>query len=537
MAPTKRVTLCTLICITATAQALAQETRERLAEASVPTWIFFAPKDVSSSRLALREQSLELAARARREWRRTSPGLVDARDLPLRAADVELVRGIASLRTESRWLNAVSVLASSHQLELLRALPCVQSTQPVRRGKRASEACFAIASGMCDDASSLAVNDGYASRDFYGAASAQLTQINLPYLHSRGFTGAGVIVAVLDTGFERQHRCFQNLANPLMVLAERDFINGDLYTGIQPGDDINQHGHGTLVLSCMAAYDPNIYVGAAYSATYVLCKTEDVTSETIVEEDYYAAAIEFAESVGADVTTSSLGYIDWYTQADLDGRTAITTIALNIAAENGVHACTAAGNGGNDQNPMTSTLIAPADALNVLTCGSVNFGGASSEFSSDGPTADGRVKPELLARGEDTFFAHPHNVTDYVTGSGTSLATPLLAGVVACLTQAHPEWTVGQMRAALLTTASDYVQTLTTDPLFVRGYGIVDAGAALQYGCAADFDGNGGIDGADISAFFLAWQASEPRGDVNIDGGIDGSDIEAFFIVWTAGGC
>jgi subtilisin family serine protease len=274
-------------------------------------------------------------------------------------------------------------------------------------------------------------------------------------------------------------------------------------------------------------------VGGAYDASFVLCKTEDVVTETPVEEDNYVAGIEFCELHGADLTTSSLGYIDWYTQADLDGRTAVTTIAVNIAAGNGVHCITAAGNSGHDANPATSTLGAPADGLYVISCGAVDDSGQIAGFSSSGPTADGRLKPELLAHGVNTAVTSSRNTTGYGTVSGTSLSTPIVASAVACLTQAHPGWTVAQMRAALMNTASDYAATGLTDPLFIRGYGIVNAFAALTALCDADITGDGGVDGDDVIAFFESWDAG--HADFDASGGTDGDDVIAFFARWDAG--
>src|SRR5262249_51423004 len=159
----------------------------------------------------------------------------------------------------------------------------------------------------------------------------------------------------------------------------------------------------------LASYLPGTLVGAAWGASYVLCKTEDVTQEVPSEEDNYVAGIEFAEAQGADVVTSSLGYIDWYTQADLDGKTAVTTKAVNVAPSLGVICCTAAGNSGYDLDPHTSHLIAPADAFDVLTVGAVEPTLEYASFESDGPTADGRTKPEVMAMGTQVNSVWPYD--------------------------------------------------------------------------------------------------------------------------------
>ena len=500
---------------------------------ATPTWVFLQPRAAQSDPAALdvalrrAEDAADARMLERRRLRRTTPGLLDVRDLPLDEGPRVAVASLVRVRTESRWLNALSVEATPEQAEAIRSLPGVREVRPVARGRRCAEA------QVCEDAVPEDPSH-HAPRDLYGRSSAQLAQINLQAMHARGYTGRGVVIGILDTGFNRVHQSFNNPARPLHVIAERDFINADDQTGPEAGDPAGQHSHGTLILGCISSYLPDQLVGGAYDASVILCKTENVASETPIEEDFYVAGIEFIEARGGDVATSSLGYIDWYTREDLDGQTAVTTLAVNIAAENGLHCCTAAGNDGHDADPATASIIAPADGLRVISCGAADSAGAIAGFSSDGPTADGRLKPELLARGVGTATVHPDTVDTYAGASGTSLSTPLVAAAVACLVQANPWWTVDQMRAALFSTASD---AATPDGLFVRGYGMVDAYAAFQSTCPADFNQDGGVDGLDVGAFFLAWEVAEGGADVNHDGGVDGGDVETFFVIWQAGGC
>ena len=500
-----------------------------------PVWVFLQPKAAELDPVLLEHALSRAASEAaprmleRRRLRRTAPGLLDARDLPLDQGPRDAVASVARVRIESRWLNALSVEATPSQVDAIRAMPGVREVRPVARGRRCSDVA------VCEQPVPEDVSH-HAPRDFYGRSSAQLAQINLQGLHARGYTGQGVIIGILDTGFNRVHQAFNHPDRPLHVIVERDFINADSQTGPEPGDPAGQHSHGTLILGCISSYLPDQLVGGAHGASVILCKTENVASETPIEEDHYVAGIEFIESLGGDVATSSLGYIDWYTRADLDGQTAVTTVAVNIAAENGMHCCTAAGNEGHDADPATAGIIAPADGLRVLSCGAADSTGVIAGFSSDGPTADGRLKPELLARGVGTATVHPDTADTYAGASGTSLSTPLVAAAVACLVQANPWWTVDQMRAALFSTASD---AANPDPLFVRGFGMVDALAALQSTCPADFNQDGGVDGLDVAAFFSAWESGgdDGRADVNHDGGVDGQDVEAFFLIWQAGGC
>ncbi|GJQ30999.1 MAG: serine protease [Phycisphaerae bacterium] len=499
----------------------------------LPVWVFLADKGVAPAALpaALANAQAAMNPRTlqRRLARRTDPGLVDERDLPVHSPYRDAIAATgATIRQASRWANAISVLVTPDQAAAIAALPCVARLEPVRTGPRTQPIDFTPTPA-----------GGYANRDFYGPASPQLAQINLQALHTQGFTGAGVIIGILDTGFHRAHDSFNTPGHAVTVIAEHDFINNDNNAGIDPGDPGGQHSHGTLILGCIGAYQPNVLVGGAYNASFILCKTEDITSETPIEEDNYVAGLEFIEAHGGDVATSSLGYIDWYTQADLDGLTAVTTLAVNVATANGLHCCTAAGNEGHDDNPATSSLIAPADALRVITCGAGRIDGSTSSFTSSGPTADGRVKPEVLARGSGTYTVHPDDLGALVQASGTSLSTPLVAAAVACIVQAHPTWTVDQLRAALFATASDMVANGQPDPLYIRGYGFVNAADAAAFqppSCDPDVNCDGAANGVDVEVMELAVGGDladfcQPDADFNADGAVNGTDVEAVELV------
>ncbi len=486
-------------------------------------WIMLAPKELPKRALRLSDTPLTQRAVDRRAARGSMRELISSADLPIAQARIDCVTATgASLRTVSRWLNLASVNATPAELRSIVRLPFVRGAFPVHHSQRVE----LVESGE-------AVEGGIAGSGAW--SDAQLTQIGVDGMHARGFFGAGQIIGVLDTGFHRSHAGFSSVAHPLDVIAEWDFINNDGNTGIEPGDPGNQHWHGSAVLGFMGAYLPGQMIGAAYEAQFILAKTEDVSSETPIEEDYYVAGLEFIEANGADIATSSLGYIDWYTPEQLDGVTAVTSRGVNIATALGMICCTAAGNQGNDGNPATNHLLAPADALQVISCGAVEFDGATAWFTSDGPSADGRVKPEVCARGVNCYTIDPNNPAAITSGSGTSFATPLVAGAVATVLQARAEYSVNAMRNALFTTASDMLANGTFDSLYRRGYGIMDAlGAASINRDLEDINLDGFVGAADLAILLNAWGpcADICPTDFNNDGVVDAADLATLLASW-----
>lgn len=480
-------------------RTLLRELNKAMVGERIKAWVLFHDKGVAT------EQDLQRRIRAlaktyhpraieRRLSRRTLPGLFDEHDLPVaqRYLDAVAATGI-QLRHVSKWVNGVSVLGTRQQFERIALLPSVRLIQPVRRGFKINPTDIGELRGKSPTKTQKEASGG----SFYGLSEEQLVQISLTAVHDQGFTGSGVVIGILDTGFQRSHEAFNDPGHPVNVVAEYDFIDDDGDVSIEVGDPPGQHSHGTYILGTLGAYKPGELVGAAYDASFILCKTEDTTDEYPAEEDNYVAGLEFIEANGGDVATSSLSYIDWYTQEDLDGLTGVTTQAVNIATANGLHCCTAARNGGHDSDPTTSHLGAPADAFQVITCGAVDSTGETASFSSDGPTADGRVKPEVLARGVNTQTVNSFSDAGYTGVGGTSLSTPLVAGAVACLVQAHPEWTVDQLRDRLFTTADFFIAHQIFDPEFVRGYGVINTIAALN---VSDCNNNGIDDGVDVAS-------------------------------------
>jgi len=392
----------------------------------------------------------------------------------------------ASLRHESRWLNAFSVMATPDQQRQLAGLPFVLEVRPVARGTRAP----------LPRAEALPPSGPAGRLLDYGASFAQLDEIDVPRVHEAGLNGAGVVVLMLDTGYYTDHEALPEA----QVLAEWDFINNDNETQNQPGDAPDQHNHGTLTLSALGGSFPGQIYGPAWGASFLLAKTEDVTSETPVEEDHYIAALEWGELLGADVASGSLGYIDWYTIGDLDGQTAPTCAAVNQAVALGMVVCVSAG---NERNSDWGHIVTPADATGAIAVGAVNSANVIASFSSPGPTADGRIKPEVCARGVSTVCAGIDAPDHYRTASGTSLSCPLVGGSVALVIQAHPDWTPGQVREALLNTAD---RAATPDNDF--GWGRIRTGQAIEY-TRAPLELGITLEG---SAIRLVWQAGVGSG-------------------------
>jgi hypothetical protein len=312
----------------------------------------------------------------------------------------------------------------------------------------------------------------------YGLTAGQLQNINVVPLHQMGFDGTDVIYGMLDDGFRWKA---MNTTKMHQVIGEYDFVFKDSSTANDSLDVPGQDLHGSEVLSAATGLLLDTIIGPAYNASLILAKTEDVRSETPREEDNYAAALEWMENLGVDITSSSLGYKTFdtgfvsYTYNDMNGHTAICSRAAERAAHLGVLCCTAMGNYGQADPP---TLNAPADADSILSCGAIFFNDTIANFSSNGPTSDGRLKPEIVAPGVSIATMHADNTIGFE--GGTSLSTPLISGACVLVKQAHPEATAQQIRHAVMHTG---ILFDSTSPNNTYGYGRIDAyNAALKLG-------------------------------------------------------
>ncbi|HUF13682.1 MAG TPA: S8 family serine peptidase [Longimicrobiales bacterium] len=369
------------------------------------------------------------------------------------------------IRHRSRWLRAVSGAADAVALERIRALPFVARIAPV-----ASLGIPPVPPlpdrAVLPDAAPVAPPDS-----FYGLSLEQVRQIGVPAAHDLGFTGTGVRVALLDTGFRTDHEALDGLP----VEAARDFIQGDDVVSDEPGDPTGQDRHGTQVWSALAADAPGELIGPAYGAEFLLAKVDHLTLEPRADEDRWIAALEWADSLGAQVVNSSLGYFEFddftYTYSQLNGDSAAATRAADEAARRGILIVNSAGNEG----PAPRTLVVPADADSILAIGAVNAAGSLASFSSRGPTADGRIKPDLVARGVSTWLAAPGTLDQYTTGSGTSFAAPLVAGGAALVVEAWPD--MGAMAALRALQLSGSIQP----PNDSMGHGIPNIASAILF--------------------------------------------------------
>ncbi len=427
-----------------------------------PVWVFFTDKgEAAADPAALRAAEARLSERAlARRARAGAPGAA-WRDLPNAPAYLAWLRerGLA-IRAESRWLAAVSVVAGPADLALLAEAPFIARLAPV--------AASAAREPMLGPAPPRARAGDREDPLDYGGSLPELEQVNVPPVHQLGIHGEGVVVGMLDSGFNTMHEALAGLN----VLGTWDFVNGDAVVANEPGDPDGQENHGTMTLSTLAGYKPGSLIGPAFAASFYLAKTEDVSQEVPAEEDFWVEGIEWLEAQGCDLVSSSLAYDDWYSFADFDGNTCVTTIAADMAVALGVAVFNSAGN----YRQSTGTIAAPADGDSVVTAGAVDITGEIAGFSSPGPTADGRIKPDVCALGVSNNVVRPGTLNEYQGASGTSFSCPLSAGVGALLLSARPGTSPWLLREALRRTASQ-----STAPDNDYGWGIIDAFAALGF--------------------------------------------------------
>ncbi len=388
-------------------------------------------------------------------------------DAPLEAAYVQNVKNLGFTVTDySKWMNGVAVKATASQIATLQAQSYVQSVESFIKHPAGTK------QGVKKFDKFELFNNTLGKTEFnYGTGLSQLNQINLRPLHVDGYTGAGVSIAVIDTGFPRVNTgsAYARIRNNGQIKGGYNFVNKstDIYS-------TSLNNHGSYCLGVIAGYIENSYVGSAPDADFYLYASEDAANEIPEEMIYWAEAAEEADRKGVDIITTSLGYYDFddsrynLLYSDMDGSTSFIARAAQIASEKGIFVLAAAG---NEAQNSWHYIITPADNEKVFTIGAVTSSGASSSFSSYGPNALGLIKPDASARGSSTAMAYNNSAT---TSSGTSFATPLAAGGVACLLQAVPTKPLDEVKDILRQKSSLYPNH--TDPM---GYGILNFGASL----------------------------------------------------------
>lgn len=412
--------------------------------------VYFIPKTVHMDSVdfdtVLSKRALERRTRQRIPFSKA--------DVPVSKAYITAIQSVASYTgVTSKWLNFTYVEATPGELKHIQSLQCVDRVVPLKGGMTKLET----------------------SEFTYGYAESQTKQISLHSLHvhsvngydERVALGEGMLIAVLDAGFVGANTVVIN--DQLHTIATKNFVEG--------GSNVYQgSSHGFSVLSTMAAHNPS-YMGTAPQASYALIKTEKELSETPEEMLNWIAGAEYADSIGADIINSSLGYstfddpADDYSVTDLDGRTSIISLGALAAARTGMLVVTSAGNAGGSS---WDKLTFPADADSILTVGSVSQYGIASSFSSRGYTVDGRVKPNVSARGEGATVYRSDGTL--ALANGTSFSSPIVAGAAACLWSTAPNATAQEVIKALEISASHYYQH---NPRI--GYGIPNLGFARRY--------------------------------------------------------
>ncbi|MCC7467505.1 MAG: S8 family serine peptidase, partial [Saprospiraceae bacterium] len=466
----KHIVLILILCHTTSANA------QRISK----FWISFKDKQDSPYCLCRPEEFLSFRALERR-YKAGIP--LDESDLPVNPAYLEALKQAgAVVHNSSKWLNAAAVMADSVTARKLETLPFVQEISylgphlkyrnlPNRPEKKRAP---------------LTKNPAIQGRDvpYWGYAGQQNQMLGIPLLHMAGHRGKDIWVAVLDGGFSNADTIpmFDSTALQGRLFQGWDFVERDaaVYESAQ---------HGTSVLSVMASNIPYYFVGTAPDATYFLLKTEDTGGEFPIEEANWVAAAEWADSVGIDILNASLGYTVFNDRSlghfkhELDGQTSIGARGARYAAAKGMIVCNSAGNEGDGE---WRTIGVPADAFDIVAVGAVDASGARASFSSMGPTADHRIKPDLVAPGDQIVVAGNVGISLGLS-SGTSLASPMLAGAIAALWSAYPEKPASEIMEAVYASAD---QRFAPDN--ERGFGLPDMTEAwIRLGEMEN--GNGGI--------------------------------------------
>lgn len=426
-------------------------------------WVYFNDKPNSAAFFSNPLSELSQRALDRRTAQNIALVINDAPIETTYISQITAATGI-TVKARSKWLNCLHIRGSYTDIQALLAFPFVNHVHFADNSLNLKMAVPTIISPV-NKSLDVQVNFNY------GTSANQIQMLNGHLLHQANYTGTGKIIAVLDSGF-----LGVDTAQPFQRLFTNNLILGGYNYVSQSSDLYVLHNHGTMTLSCMGGFTDNQLVGTAPDAHYYLFITEDVASENPVEESYWVQAAEEADRLGTDVISTSLGYFGYdnpnysHTYSQLTGNVAFASQGANIAFSKGMIVVASAGNSGNSSDPHIGV---PAEATNVLAVGAVQFDETYATFSSTGPSFDGRVKPDVMAKGQATTVSNIQG--NIITASGTSFSCPVMAGMIASFWQAVPNLTNQQVLNFVKQSADRYN---SPDNLF--GYGIPDFQLALN---------------------------------------------------------
>ena len=423
-------------------------------------WIQFTDKNETPYSLDSPEDYLSLKSIERRQIHNIA---VDSLDLPINSWYLDsIINKGAEIVQRSKWMNGVAVYTTDNTV-----LSNIYNLDFVSESTSTSSQFSMNFAPYSQQANITEINEDVYD---YGNAFNQIDLHSGQALHNNGYKGENMLITIIDAGFQNLNNvsAFDSLFINNQIIGTWDFVSND--TNVY--DD---HYHGKAVLSTIAANLPGEFIGTAPKANFLLLRSENANSEYKIEEINWIAAAEYADSIGTDIITTSLGYNNFtspstsYTWEDLDGQTAPISLASDIAANKGIFIVTSAGNEGSS---AWRKITSPADAFNALTVGACNNLGEYASFSSKGYTADGRIKPDIAAKGLSATIITSSSPT---TGNGTSFSTPIIAGLVACLWQVNSEKTNFEIKDLILQHSSQY-----TNPDSLLGYGIPNFEAAYN---------------------------------------------------------
>ena len=406
--------------------------------------------------LELDSTDLPVSSRYLRQIEKTSTETI--REMKKRSAEWTIIG-------TSRWNNTVLVRANDTTiLQRIAALDCMRKAEHVWTSPDSIPR-------MIRQKAHTSFNPWDSLKgEFYGCGKEQIEMLYGQRLHNIGMKGKGMTIAILDGGFQNADAI--PALQHINIAGFKDFVFPNSLYFFQETD------HGTKVLSALGSNEPQVLVGTAPEARYWLLRCEDQQTEQPVEEDYWAMAAEFADSLGVDIISSSLGYNDYddypnyYHQRDLDGHTALISHTASMLAQKGIILVNSAGNSG--MGPWKK-IVFPADADHILTVGALNMEKKNAPFSGVGPTQDGRVKPDVMALGSPTALISGRGTI--VRDMGTSFSTPVVAGLVACLWQALPQMSALEIMELVRKTSDSYQK-----PDNIYGYGMPNFWRAYMIG-------------------------------------------------------